>query len=197
MTQDKLERFTERYQSGEIPWDTGITPPEIVAITAELPAGKVLDLGCGTGTNVGYMLQHGWVADGIDFVPRAIEIAQEKLAAFPADSFGVYCHDVTQLESCAGLRPPYDLIIDIGCGHGVDPDKQDKYARDVTGLLREGGIYMLYAHEPTEKRGFGWTPADVQRIFTPYLKLTWQVLSNDTSIGDASGWYRLEKITST
>lgn len=42
------------YRLTRPPWDTGITPPEVVATFAEgdLPPGPALDLGCGTGTNV-------------------------------------------------------------------------------------------------------------------------------------------------
>ena len=50
MTEDRHALFSERYASGETPWDSGITPPEIVELLAELPAGSALDLGCGTGT---------------------------------------------------------------------------------------------------------------------------------------------------
>lgn len=193
MHDDKLQMFVERYQAQDTPWDTGITPPEIVVVAAELPPGKALDLGCGTGTNLRYLLQRGWQADGIDFVPQAIESARLKLADFPPERFGVFCHDVTQLKTCTGLRPPYDLVVDIGCGHGLPADRQPKYAEDVAALLKPGGIFMLYAHQPVEERTFGWTPDDVRRLFSPYFEITWQILSDDTTTGVPSGWYRLVK----
>ncbi len=193
MNDDRRAMFTTRYQSQNIPWDTGITPPEIVAIVQELAPGRALDLGCGTGTNVRYLLERGWQADGIDFIEEAITSAKQKLAAFPAEHFDVYCHDVTQLEACDGLRAPYDLVIDIGCGHGVPQDKQTKYAHDIAELMAPGASFMLYAHEPTPERSFGWTPADIRRLFTPHLDLVWQELSADTNTGTPSGWYRLMK----
>ena len=194
MTDDKLVKFTERYETQSTPWDTGITPPEIVSIVAELPAGKALDLGCGTGTNVQYLLEHGWQADGIDFVAQAILTAHQKLAGFPPERFAVYCHDVTKLNQRDGLRAPYDLVIDIGCGHGLDADKQLKYARDVAALLKPHGIFMLYAHYPSEGRpDFGWTADDVHRLFAPHFEIAEQVLGIDSTRGDESGWYRLVK----
>ncbi len=66
--------FRASYLFGFKPWDSGISPPELVA-TIEganaLTPGKALDLGCGTGTNSVYLARHGWAATGVDFVPRA------------------------------------------------------------------------------------------------------------------------------
>ncbi len=195
MSEERLEVFAQRYRDQDMPWDTGITPPEIVAIAAELPPGKALDLGCGTGTNVRYMLEHGWEADGVDFVQQAVDMAmaRAKLADFPQERFGFFCHDVTRLDECNGLRAPYDLVIDIGCGHGVPTDKEAKYAADIAGLLAVGGTYMLYAHQPTEERAIGWRPDDIQRIFSKHLDIVWQAISNDTTNGWPSGWYRMVK----
>ena len=114
MNSDKQQQFAGMYRANEARWDTGITPPEIMAVLAELPAGKALDLGCGTGTNVRTLLEHGWEADGVDFVEQAIEIARTKLGAFPPERFGLYCGDVSQLDAIPALRAPFDLAIDIG-----------------------------------------------------------------------------------
>ena len=47
------------------PWDTGITPPELVSFIESSPPGKALDPGCGAGTNAIYMAQKGWEASGV------------------------------------------------------------------------------------------------------------------------------------
>lgn len=196
MTDNNKQMFSDRYNTGEIPWDTNITPPEIVAIVEDLPSGKALDLGCGTGTNVRYLLQHGWTADGVDFVQKAVDMAQEKLAGFDADRYRVVQHDVTQLKQCEALRPPYDLLVDIGCGHSIPAEAEAGYARDLADLLQPGGVYMLYAHfrrQTPESNHIGWQPEDVQRIFLPHFNLTWQALNDDTTTGFPSGWYRLQK----
>lgn len=191
---DKQQMFTERYQQNQTPWDTNITPPEIVAFVEEMPAGKALDLGCGTGTNVRYLAEHGWQADGIDFVPQAIDMAREKLADFDPQTVNVAAHDVTQLDTCDILRPPYDLIVDIGCGHGIPKDQQPAYAKAIADRLKMGGYLMLYSHFPVDGReNFGWSGEDVHRLFLPHLTLVWEIFSIDTTNGSQSGWYRLQK----
>src|SRR5512135_1027524 len=63
---------------GRPPWDSGISPPELLNFISNRPAGRAIDIGCGTGTNVVTLAQHGWVVTGIDFVPRAIQLAKRK-----------------------------------------------------------------------------------------------------------------------
>ena len=55
------------YRFGKTPWDTGITPPELRAVveSGQVPPGRALDLGCGTGTNVIYLARHGLEVVGV------------------------------------------------------------------------------------------------------------------------------------
>ena len=46
------------YRIGFTPWDTGQVPPELSALiegAGALPAGRALDIGCGTGTQAMYL----------------------------------------------------------------------------------------------------------------------------------------------
>jgi len=71
------------YLNGRPPWDTGVTPPELVALVEEHdgPPGRVLELGCGTGTNAVYLARHGWDVTAVDLIDRAVEQAREKAEA--------------------------------------------------------------------------------------------------------------------
>lgn len=190
---DRRSRFIQNYQSQRTPWDTGITPPEIVQILQELPPGRALDIGCGTGTNVRYLLEHGWEADGIDFVPQAVETARLKLDAFPPETYRILEYDVTLLEQCDQLRAPYQLVIDIGCGHSFKQAQAAKYARDVADQLAAGGTLMLYAHVHTPERNSGWQPEEVCDLFEPYFSLIWQQVNTDSTVGTLAGWYRMTR----
>ncbi|TEU17501.1 MAG: methyltransferase domain-containing protein, partial [Anaerolineales bacterium] len=61
--------FDLRYLLGRPPWDTEVTPPEVVELIEGegLSPGRALDLGCGTGTNCIYLVRHGWEVVGVDF----------------------------------------------------------------------------------------------------------------------------------
>ena len=152
-------RFVLRYLRRPS-WDSGLVPPELNAYLQSHPPGRAIDLGCGTGTNVAALVQAGWQATGIDFVPRAISLAKQKLkhANLPAD---LRVGDVTELRDIHG---PFDLALDIGCFHGVD-DKP-AYLRELDRLLVPGGDWLLYgffkpASAPT---GPGLAEADLDLI---------------------------------
>ena len=193
MTEDRFQSFTERYARGDMPWDSGITPPEIRDILAERPPGAALDLGCGTGTVMRDLLQAGWRAEGVDFVARALELAGAKLADFPRGAWRLACADVTRLDSLRELRPPYDLIIDIGCGHSINKADNAAYARGIAERLRAGGDFMLYASHPRPDSAVGWTPKQVEALFAPLLELHWEQRGDDAAIGAPSSWYRWRK----
>lgn len=120
------------------PWDSGITPPELISYIETHPPGRAIDLGCGTGTNVITLAQNGWQVTGVDFVPKAIRAAKRKIknANIQAD---LRVEDVTNLR---GITGPFDLALDIGCFHGVD-DKS-AYLDELDRLLAPGGHWLMY-----------------------------------------------------
>lgn len=193
MTEDRQTRFSERYASGDSPWDSGVTPPEIIDLLAEAPPGRALDLGCGTGTVIGDLLRRGWRADGVDFVARAIELASAKLKEFPAGSHRLFRHDVTRLDGLPALHGDYDLIIDIGCGHSISGGAMDSYANAIAKRLAPSGLFMLYASHPRPHSTVGWAPRQVQRAFGECLDLLWEQRGHDRALGSASSWYKLRK----
>ena len=72
---DTPATWEKEYQSGQTPWDSGITPPEVVKFwsSRRLPAqGAALDLGCGTATNVAYLANLGLRRSGSNMrLPRS------------------------------------------------------------------------------------------------------------------------------
>jgi len=162
------KRFFDRaYRRGRTPWDTGITPPEVVEAVSAMEPGRALDLGCGTGTNVLWLVQQGWTAVGVDFSSLAIESAQRKADWVSGAEFVE--GDVTRLHEL-GVTGPFDLLLDIGCFHSVPTRRRDDYVRGVSAVARPGALMMMYAfggwvrwpgstrtREPEIRRRFGVT----------------------------------------
>jgi cyclopropane fatty-acyl-phospholipid synthase-like methyltransferase len=140
----RFERMQQRYRDRDLPWDLPLPPPEIVALAERLPPGRALDLGCGVGRTCIRLAAAGWMVDGVDFVPEAIALAQERVqAAGVADRVRLFAASVTDL---AFLGEPYDLAVDIGCMHALEDADLQAYAREVARLVKPGGLYVLFAH---------------------------------------------------
>jgi len=86
---------------GQPPWDTGISPPELLEFIRTHNPGRAIDLGCGTGTNVITLVNAGWDVTGVDFAPRAIKIARRKLSLACVEA-NLYLHYLPKLHSIAG-----------------------------------------------------------------------------------------------
>lgn len=144
------------------PWDTGITPPELLEFIENHTPGRAIDIGCGTGTNVITLAQAGWQVTGVDFAPRAISMAKRKLkeAKIHAD---LQVNDATKLY---GIEGPYDLAFDLGCFHGITPDGQAKYLEQLDKILAPGGFWLMYGFlkPDTDHASPGLAEVDLDRI---------------------------------
>ncbi|MFK7801074.1 MAG: class I SAM-dependent methyltransferase [Anaerolineae bacterium] len=156
MTNETYQRFVERYETGQLPWNDELPPPEVIALVPKLEPGRALDLGCGYGRTAIYLAKHGWMADGIDYVPAAIAGAQQRAAdAGLAAQVNFYEGSASSPDMLTG---PYDLAIDIGCMHSFPDEELVEYRDSLKRLLRPGAIYLLFAHVRNEKLEEGERP---------------------------------------
>ena len=181
------------YLFKKTPWDTGITPPEIVAVieSGKVPIGRALDLGCGTGTNAIYLAQRGFEVIGIDVSRRALALARRKVrAAQLADRVRLERGDVT-LMRCWVPGDSIDFAFDIGCFHNLNVEARRRYVSALTAVLKPGAIYMLYAFEPqADRRGVALD--EIAALFDPAFRLDALRRGSDRR-GRGSAWYTLVK----
>ena len=134
--------FRAAYLFGFKPWDSGVSPPDLVSFVQSHPAGRSLDLGCGTGTNTVYLAQKGWDATGVDFVPRAVDAARKKASAAGV-SARLLVGDVTRLTEL-GIGDGYDLLLDLGCFHSIPDERRDAYVRGASAVAAPGSTLLLF-----------------------------------------------------
>ena len=78
-----IQDWNQHYATGEMPWDTGVPDPLLVELIdgGGLAAGRVLEVGCGTGTNALWLAARGFDVMAVDVAERAVELARAKAAA--------------------------------------------------------------------------------------------------------------------
>ncbi|MCH9669765.1 MAG: class I SAM-dependent methyltransferase [Actinomycetia bacterium] len=106
-----------------------------------MPAGRALDLGCGSSPNVRYLAQHGWDATGVDFSATAIRRAREAAKGISGATF--LEADVTKLRE-SGLSGQFDLVLDYGCFHTLGNEDKRSYVAEVAAVMKSGAPLIMW-----------------------------------------------------
>lgn len=144
------------YASGNTPWDTQNTPPEVQEFwrSGRLPArGLALDIGCGPGTNVRFLAELGLFAVGFDIALHPLQTGRRRAlgdAAAISERAWLVQADVTHLP-LTGAGAVYAL--DVGCFHGVPPALRPGYVAGVVDNLCTGGYLQMYAFDRAPQMG--------------------------------------------
>jgi ubiquinone/menaquinone biosynthesis C-methylase UbiE len=179
--------FHWRYFRGRTPWDTQITPPEVMEFILHTDPGNALDLGCGTGTNAIALASHGWIVTGVDFIPKAIETARRKANEAGLD-IRFLVADVSRLDLPDNS---YDYALDIGCFFTLEQPDRVRYTETLARIVKPGGCFMLYAWLPRVRKNKLWgiSPEAVDALLTPAFLKTRVVIGEEQGHGSAWYWY--------
>ena len=139
------------------PWDMGEPPRELTELVndGKLHTGRVLDIGCGTGTTVVFLANRGFEASGLDISRIAVKKAERRAARNDVTCrfYRLDFTDPKELES-AGLSA-FDLLIDNGCYHSLSPNDRDGYASSLLRVSRVGTLYLLWGFLQGSRPGYG------------------------------------------
>ncbi|MFW9803065.1 MAG: class I SAM-dependent methyltransferase [Candidatus Thorarchaeota archaeon] len=126
------------------PWDIGRPQQAVVTLNDSRDlSGRILDVGCGTGENAIFLAANGSDVVGIDFTPRAIEIAQVKAFERQVD-VEFLVGDVLELDYYF-CEAEFDAVLDSGLFHALTDEERPLYVEQVARVLRPGGSYFMLA----------------------------------------------------
>ena len=165
------------YATGEKPWDTGHPSIHLVEMVeaGTIPAGRALEVGCGTGSNALWLAAHEFEVVAVDLSPLAIEEARGKAAA--AGVGAQRCRfEVVDFLAAEPTGGPFSFVFDRGCFHVFDePEVRARFAARVAALLGPGGMWLsLIGSTEGPARDFGpprRTARDVMDAIEPSLEL--------------------------
>jgi SAM-dependent methyltransferase len=121
-------------------WHLSRPSPELVSALQDgwLPGGgRALDVGCGLGSEAGYLASAGWQVAGIDL--SEVAVAE---AAAEHDGAAFLRADVRRLPFG---RHSLDAAVDRGCFHYLAAGDRPRYADELGRVLRPGGKLLLRA----------------------------------------------------
>jgi len=174
------------------PWDTGISPPELIEFIETHPPGRAIDIGCGTGTNVITLARAGWRVTGVDFAPRAIQLAKQKLKNANVKAI-LQVSDAIRLE---GISGPFDFALDLGCFHGISSQSRPKYLDQLERILAPGGFWLMYGflNAEADHTSTGLAEVDISLISARLAPISRR--DGFDSRARNSAWFLFQKKTS-
>jgi len=143
--------------------------------------GRVLEVGCGTGTNAIYLAQHGFEVVGVDIAPLAIENAR-------ARAQGRCRFETVDFLNEAPPGGPFEFVFDRGCFHVFDEHhERARFAQNVAAGLVDGGVWLSLigsTEGPPRARDAGpprRSARDVMNAIEPSLEIL-QFRSNEFGV---------------
>lgn len=144
--------FDASYATGQPPWDIG-RPQAAFRDLADhgALAGRVLDVGCGTGEHALMAADLGLDATGVDFAATAITIARGKAAdRGVAARFLVW--DALELPD---LGERFDTVLDCGVFHVFDDTDRARFVAALHGSMSAGGWFHMLCFSDLEPGDWG------------------------------------------
>lgn len=179
------EDWDEAY-SGEDMWSGNPNAP-LVAEAADLPAARVLDIGCGEGADAVWLAERGWDVTALDISGEAV---RKTLAA--ADKAGVALSGVAAPLLEAELEGPFELVSAMYPALERTPD--DDAERRIAELVAPGGTLLFVHHADIDREhalshGFDpddfVAPADMLRVLE--AEGTWDIEKQELRPREVAG----------
>jgi SAM-dependent methyltransferase len=170
------------------PPDAGGLPHAVASAADRIGRGRALVLRCGFGDLAIALAQRGWSATGVDDAGPSIEAARRK-ADWTAGA--MFLEADPARPSALGLDRPFDLVVDAGCFDDLGADARPALAREVVGVVSEGGTVVLFAKGPW----FQWPWS--RRTRAPEVRETFgrdlELVSVDLAERRGDAWFTLRR----
>ena len=138
MVKDGID-WENLYQQKFTPWDVKRPDSHLAEIVTTVPIMpcKVLELGCGTGTNAIWLARQGFTVTAMDLSKTALEQARKKEGA---DRCTFVLADFFD-DPLPGTD--FGFVFDLGCLHGFsDPAHRDMLAKRIAQRLHDNGYWL-------------------------------------------------------
>lgn len=118
---------------------------------------KVLEIGCGIGTDAVNFIRNGAIYTGLELSSESLNITKKRVEVLGLSDFNpqFYCVDAQNLDNLKfilGENPKFDLIYSFGVIH--HSPRPDIIIQNCSTLLNEGGIFKLMMYAKNSWKNF-------------------------------------------
>ncbi|HET9381781.1 MAG TPA: class I SAM-dependent methyltransferase [Streptomyces sp.] len=140
--------YNTLYRMGIAPWDNGVRPHlvDLVENGRVKPenGNRVLDLGCGTGSESVYMARQGFDVVGVDYSQVALQRARERAAKQTARGRSRFEHGDISTYPLTGVDGTFDVILDFGALDDMTGEPRKGMARLIHRYAHPGTVFVLW-----------------------------------------------------
>jgi methyl halide transferase len=185
----KQDQYIDIYQIGATPWVLDKPDFNLMAVVrgTPIPSCRVLEVGCGIGSDAVWLAQQGFQVTGLDVSRIAIERARKNAETAQVDcAFRQWDFMERDVD---GL--PFDFVYDRGCFHSYQSDVlRSQYAETVARHVKTGGLWLSIAGNaddlPRTSGILGGPPkhkaSDIVRAVEPHFEIVSMYASHFESL---------------
>jgi SAM-dependent methyltransferase len=164
--------WEEAWQEGRTGWDAGVSSPALRKLVQrdDLPGGRALVPGCGSGYDVFTLARAGWTAVGLELAATAAQRFKEVRAdaALRSEQAQIAIGDFFEWEP----DQPFDLIWDYTFLCAIEPEMREAWAKKMSELLAPEGqlVTLIFPVDPSrgdEGPPYQMSPDLVTELLTP------------------------------
>ncbi|MGM0601055.1 MAG: class I SAM-dependent methyltransferase [Candidatus Rifleibacteriota bacterium] len=138
MNKQREKNWNQRYLNSDIPWEDSEPKYSLKDTFSQYchEGARVLEVGCGLGTNAYFLAEQGYKVTAIDISEKAIDLASKK---FVHGNLKFLCNDFTNPE----FKGLFDAVFDKGCLHSfTQQESYNKFAETVSRVLVAEGVWI-------------------------------------------------------
>ena len=149
MTTETPQQWNQRYAEGNTPWDNEQPDSELQRVIEQFAIApcRMLELGCGTGTNAAWLAQQGFDVTAFDISELAVAKAKQRAQDTDA-KVEFFQGDIFALPD---LGEPFSFVFDRGVYHCCRRMDASRFCAVVAQLTQAGGHYLTLAGNPNEQ----------------------------------------------